>query len=91
VRPFDPEVTAVQTYPITEYQPVYFLAASFLDAKKKMREFSRTLSRPFGVRYNPYSQAIDIIATRADIATILEEIQRNAAEVMDTLKRIPVL
>lgn len=36
VRPFDPEKTGVQDYPITEYQPVYFVAESFADAKQKL-------------------------------------------------------
>lgn len=36
VRPFDPATTAIQKYPITEYQPVYFVAESFEDAKNKM-------------------------------------------------------
>lgn len=36
IRPFEPEKTAMQKYPITEYQPVYFVAESFEDAKEKM-------------------------------------------------------
>jgi len=36
LRPFEPEVTGLQDYPITEYQPVYFVAESFADAKLKM-------------------------------------------------------
>lgn len=35
--PFDPEKTSLQKYPITEYQPVYFVAESFEDAKEKVR------------------------------------------------------
>lgn len=37
IKPFDPYVTGVQKYPITEYQPVYFLAESFEDAQQKLR------------------------------------------------------
>lgn len=37
IRQFDPYKTSLQTYPITEYQPVYFLAESFDDAQKKLR------------------------------------------------------
>jgi phenylalanine-4-hydroxylase len=36
VRPLHPFKTAVQKYPITEMQPVYFLADSFADGKKKI-------------------------------------------------------
>lgn len=35
--PFDPDKTSVQKYPITEYQPIYFVAESFEDAKEKVR------------------------------------------------------
>lgn len=37
LKPFDPEKTSQQKYPITEYQPVYFIAESFEDAKEKVR------------------------------------------------------
>ena len=37
VKPFEPEVTAEQEYPITTFQPIYFLADSFKSAKDKMR------------------------------------------------------
>lgn len=36
LRPFEPAKTALQKYPITEYQPVYFVAEDFDDAKQKM-------------------------------------------------------
>ena len=36
-RPFEPEKTTVQSYPITKYQPVYFVANSFQSAKEKVR------------------------------------------------------
>lgn len=37
VRQFDPYSAAVQKYPITEYQPVYYVADSFEQAKEKLR------------------------------------------------------
>lgn len=36
VRSFEPAKTALQKYPITEYQPIYYVAESFDDAKEKM-------------------------------------------------------
>lgn len=36
LRDFDPRKTGEQKYPITEYQPVYFVSDSFEDAKEKM-------------------------------------------------------
>lgn len=36
LKEFDPEVTGEQAYPITEYQPTYFVAESFDDVKDKL-------------------------------------------------------
>jgi phenylalanine-4-hydroxylase len=36
VLPFEPAKTCDQEYPITRYQPVYFIAESFADAKDKL-------------------------------------------------------
>ena len=36
MEPLDPFKTSLQKYPITEMQPVYFLADSFEDAKKRV-------------------------------------------------------
>ena len=62
LRKFDPFATAKQTYPITTYQPIYYVAESFQDMKTQMKHFSRSLSRPFNVRYNPYTATLDIDA-----------------------------
>jgi phenylalanine-4-hydroxylase len=35
--PFDPESVSTQKYPITQFQPRYFVAESFEDVKNKMR------------------------------------------------------
>lgn len=36
LKPFEPTITAEQSYPITEYQPLYFVAESFENAKEKI-------------------------------------------------------
>lgn len=35
--PFDPSHAAIQKYPITEYQPLYYVADSFRSAQDKVR------------------------------------------------------
>uniref|UniRef100_A0A8C2WNI5 Tryptophan hydroxylase 1 n=1 Tax=Cyclopterus lumpus TaxID=8103 RepID=A0A8C2WNI5_CYCLU len=61
ILPFDPVVTCNQECIITTFQDVYFVSESFEDAKNKMREFARTIWRPFTVRYNPYTQSMDVL------------------------------
>ena len=36
IREFDPTKTGVTEYPITQYQPVYYVTESFEDAQRKM-------------------------------------------------------
>ncbi|XP_062511572.1 phenylalanine-4-hydroxylase-like [Corticium candelabrum] len=60
-RPFDPAKTGEQSYPITEYQPVYFYTESFEDAIEKMRAFAATIPRPFTARYNPYTESVELL------------------------------
>ncbi len=56
--PWDPAQAARRDFPITHYQPAYFVAESLQDAKARMQEFCRTLARPFYARYNPASESI---------------------------------
>jgi phenylalanine-4-hydroxylase len=79
--PFDPPKTAATSYPITEYQPTYFVAESFLDAQHRIREFAATLRRPFAVKYNPYTQSIDLLDTK-------EKVLRFAANIGNDLQNL---
>lgn len=36
IKEFDPAVTGLQKYPITQYQPIYFVSDSFESAIEKM-------------------------------------------------------
>lgn len=60
LRPFDPFGAGLQDFPITTYQPIYYVAESFADAQEQMRVYAQSLDRPFGVRYNHYTQSLDI-------------------------------
>ena len=59
VRPWDPLEACKQPYPITTFQPVYYAAESFADARERMIDFTATINRPFDVRYNSHSQRIE--------------------------------
>jgi phenylalanine-4-hydroxylase len=58
--PWDPQVAARTEYPITTYQPTYFVAESLEDAKLRMRDYAKALPRPFGVRYDRLSESIAV-------------------------------
>jgi len=59
-REWNPFDAAQQDFPITTYQPIYYVAESFVDAKKKMFEFSESLDKPFSVRWNQAQMRIGV-------------------------------
>jgi phenylalanine-4-hydroxylase len=73
-RPFVPDLVGLQDFPITTYQPIYFVADSFTDAKDRMVDYAQGFSRPFNVRYDAYTKSIDIDALiEMDESTKIEE------------------
>lgn len=56
--PWNPAVASTAAYPITTYQPTYYVAESLSDAKHKLREFTESLPKPFFARYNPMTRSV---------------------------------
>ncbi|KAM9220515.1 tyrosine 3-monooxygenase [Dugong dugon] len=75
VRAFDPEAAAVQPYQDQTYQSVYFVSESFSDAKDKLRSYAAHIQRPFSVRFDPYTLAIEVLDSPRSIRRSLEAIQ----------------
>ncbi|XP_062402907.1 tryptophan 5-hydroxylase 1a [Sardina pilchardus] len=88
ITPFDPNVTCNQECLITTFQDVYFVSDSFEEAKVKMREFAKTIKRPFTVRYNPYTQSVDVLKDTMSINSVVEELRHELDIVGDALSRL---
>lgn len=88
VKPFDPKVACKQECLITSFQDVYFVSESFEDAKEKMREFAKTVKRPFGVKYNPYTQSIQVLRDSKSITSAMNELRHDLDVVNDALARV---
>ncbi|XP_026523930.1 tryptophan 5-hydroxylase 1 [Notechis scutatus] len=85
VKSFEPTVTCKQECMITTFQEVYFISESFEDAKEKMREFAKTIKRPFGVSYNPYTQSVQILKDPQSIAHMVNELRHELDIVSEAL------
>ncbi|KAM4597266.1 tryptophan 5-hydroxylase 1-like [Fundulus diaphanus] len=88
ILPFDPEVTCNQECMITTFQDAYFVAESFEEAKNKMRQFAKTLKRPFTVNYNPYTQSVDVLRDTSNINNMVKDIRHELDIVEDALRRL---
>ncbi|XP_022291727.2 protein henna-like [Crassostrea virginica] len=87
-KTFDPAVTCDLKFPITSYQPLYFVANSFETAKEKMREYAKTIPRPFSVRYNPYTQSVEVIENKNQIINLTQAIKGDLTLLEETLSNI---
>lgn len=60
-KEWNPEVAAVQEFPITTYQPVYFVTPSIQNALEQMQVFGNSrIHRPFYATYDPATERIHV-------------------------------
>ncbi|KAK9500919.1 hypothetical protein O3M35_002082 [Rhynocoris fuscipes] len=88
IKRFDPEITCHEECIITAYQNAYYYTDSFEEAKEKMRAFAKQIQRPFGVRYNPYTQSVDVLSNVQKIAALVSELRGDLCIVSNALKQI---
>ncbi|XP_069479893.1 tryptophan 5-hydroxylase 1 [Ambystoma mexicanum] len=88
VKPFDPHITCNQECIITTFQDVYFVSESFEEAKEKMREFATTIQRPFGLKYNPYTQSVQILKDTRSITSVVSDLRHELDIVSDALSKL---
>uniref|UniRef100_A0AAQ4S3U6 tryptophan 5-monooxygenase n=1 Tax=Gasterosteus aculeatus aculeatus TaxID=481459 RepID=A0AAQ4S3U6_GASAC len=88
VMTFDPRTTCDQECLITTFQEVYFVSDSFEEAKEKMREFAKSIKRPFSVYYNPYTQSIDLLKDTRGIEDVVQDLRSDLTTVCDALSKM---
>lgn len=87
-RPFDPSLTAVQPYQDQEYQPIYYVAESFEDAKEKFRRWVATMSRPFEVRYNPHTQQVEVLDSVERLDNLMSQLNLEILHLNTAISKI---
>lgn len=88
IKRFDPDVTCREECIITSYQNAYYYTDSFEEAKDKMRAFAETIQRPFGVRYNPYTQSVEVLSNAQKITALISELKGDISIVSSALRKI---
>lgn len=91
IKKFDPDVTIYEECIITSYQNAYYYTDSFEEAKEKMRAFAETIQRPFMVRYNPYTQSVEVLSNAKKITAVMSELRGDLSIVSSALKKISAL
>ncbi|KAJ8343200.1 hypothetical protein SKAU_G00305290 [Synaphobranchus kaupii] len=84
-RQFDPEMAAVQPYQDQTYQPVYFVSESFTDTKEKLRVYVAGIKRPFSVKFDPYTDSVEVLDDPLKIRMGLESVKDELKTLTDAL------
>ncbi|KAM7355247.1 tyrosine hydroxylase ple isoform 2-T2 [Cochliomyia hominivorax] len=87
-RAFEPASTAVQPYQDQEYQPIYYVAESFEDAKDKFRRWVSTMSRPFEVRFNPHTERVEILDSVDKLETLLQQMNTEILHLTNAINKM---
>nr|WDE41101.1 phenylalanine hydroxylase [Convolutriloba macropyga] len=88
IKEFDPEVTSVTKYPITEYQPTYFYTQSFEDAQEKLKQFAAKIAKPFTLHYDAFTESIDILETKEQLSQLAGLIKAQVSTLHCALERL---
>ncbi|XP_035907377.1 tryptophan 5-hydroxylase 1 isoform X1 [Anopheles stephensi] len=91
IKRFDPEITCEEECIITAYQNAYYYTDSFEEAKEKMRAYADTIQRPFGVRYNPYTQTVEVLSNAKKITAVVSELRGDLSIVSSALKKVSAM
>ncbi|KAL9649354.1 hypothetical protein ABK040_016181 [Willaertia magna] len=88
-RRFIPEEAAERSYPITCYQPMYYVVDGLELCKEQIRSYvNNQLSRPFNVKYNPYTSSVEVLDTNEKLVALSGTIQNNIELLRSTLKKL---
>lgn len=52
------------------------------------REFADSIQRPFGVRYNAYTQSVEVLSNAQKITAVVSEIKGDISIVCSALRKI---
>lgn len=87
-RPFEPASTALQPYQDQEYQPIYYVAESFEDAKEKFRKWVSGMSRPYEVRFNPHTQCVEVLDSVAGLENLMSQLHLEMMHLQNAVNKI---
>ena len=85
---FYPEKAAGETIPT--HQSTYFILGTFQSAKEQIRKFAHSLSRPFNVYYNPYTECIEILDNKLTVSRMTDIIRSDVSVLASTLSNFNV-
>jgi len=73
---------------VTSYQKQYFYTDTMDQAKDFVRDIADTVDRPFTVRFNPYTQTVEVLDNSLKILDMAKELRGDLCIVANALKKV---
>nr|CAD7459816.1 unnamed protein product [Timema tahoe] len=67
---------------------VYTPVLKVILARRYKGSFANRIQRPFGVRYNPYTQSVEVLSNAEKIVTLVSELRGDLCIVSNALRKI---
>uniref|UniRef100_A0A158P9Z5 BH4_AAA_HYDROXYL_2 domain-containing protein n=1 Tax=Angiostrongylus cantonensis TaxID=6313 RepID=A0A158P9Z5_ANGCA len=74
---FDPDRVVQQECLITTFQDAYFYTRNFEEAQQKLRMFTSSMKRPFVVRYNPYTESVEVLNNKRSLMLTVNSLRSD--------------
>ncbi|VDM57674.1 unnamed protein product [Angiostrongylus costaricensis] len=74
---FDPDRVVQQECLITTFQDAYFYTRNFEEAQLKLRMFTSSMKRPFVVRYNPYTESVEVLNNKRSMMLTVNSLRSD--------------
>ena len=78
----------MQPYQDQEYQPIYYVAESFDDAKDKFRRWVSTMSRPFEVRFNPHTGTVEVLDSVDRLESLVHQLNTEVLHLSNAIIKL---
>lgn len=73
---------------VTSYQKRYFYTESIDQAKEELRTLAASIKKPFEVRYNPYTQNVQVLSSTGKILDIAKELKGDVFLIANAMRKI---
>ncbi|KAM7542163.1 hypothetical protein Aperf_G00000001583 [Anoplocephala perfoliata] len=84
-KPFIPEDVVKAECMVTTYQKAYFTTGTFKEAEDILRHFVLQFERPFAIRYNPFTECVEVLYNLKKLGAALEDIKAQMSVLDDAV------
>uniref|UniRef100_A0A8D0CES4 Biopterin-dependent aromatic amino acid hydroxylase family profile domain-containing protein n=1 Tax=Salvator merianae TaxID=96440 RepID=A0A8D0CES4_SALMN len=87
-KAFDPDMMAVQSYQDQTFQPVYFVAEHFEDAKAQLQKYALKIEKPFPLHYNPFTCSIEVLDSPQKVKEIITHLKEELTKLCHVFEKL---